>query len=176
MSFRTKLSLVGLEGSVGLFHLLLTPFLLTHCPISPRLSFDSKCSLCIPSLAPGPMQPLSSCFRSHIKCHLLRETSPSHPKSVPLSHRHTCVCTRTHRHTHTHMLALFSIKNLFLIKLIRPFIMACLFVWRRKWQPTPVFLPGRSHGQRSLAGCRPWGCRVGHDSATKPPPPPSCIC
>ena len=25
--------------------------------------------------------------------------------------------------------------------------------WRRKWQPTPVFLPGESHGQRSLAGC-----------------------
>ena len=29
--------------------------------------------------------------------------------------------------------------------------------WRRKWQPTPVFLPGKSHGQRSLAGCIPWG-------------------
>ena len=29
--------------------------------------------------------------------------------------------------------------------------------WRRKWQPTPVFLPGESHGQRSLVGCRPWG-------------------
>ena len=101
MSFRKKLYLVGLEGSVGLFHLLLTPFLLTHCPISPRFSFDSECSLCIPSLAPGPMQPLSSCFRSHIKCHLLRKISPSHPKLVPLSHRHTCVCTRTHRHTHT---------------------------------------------------------------------------
>ena len=28
--------------------------------------------------------------------------------------------------------------------------------WRRKWQPTPVFLPGKSHGQRSLAGCHPW--------------------
>ena len=26
--------------------------------------------------------------------------------------------------------------------------------WRRKWQPTPVFLPGESHGQRSLVGCR----------------------
>ena len=26
--------------------------------------------------------------------------------------------------------------------------------WRKKWQPTPVFLPGKSHGQRSLAGCR----------------------
>ena len=31
--------------------------------------------------------------------------------------------------------------------------------WRRKWQPTPVFLPGKSHGQRSLAGYRPWGCK-----------------
>ena len=29
--------------------------------------------------------------------------------------------------------------------------------WGRKWQPTPVFLPGRSHGQRSLAGYSPWG-------------------
>ena len=26
-----------------------------------------------------------------------------------------------------------------------------------KWQPTPVLLPGKSHGQRSLAGCSPWG-------------------
>ena len=29
--------------------------------------------------------------------------------------------------------------------------------WRRKWQPTPVRLPGKSHGQRSLVGCSPWG-------------------
>ena len=29
--------------------------------------------------------------------------------------------------------------------------------WRRKWQPTPVFLPGKSYGQRSLAGYSPWG-------------------
>ena len=29
--------------------------------------------------------------------------------------------------------------------------------WRRKWQPTPVFLPGESHEQRSLVGCRLWG-------------------
>ena len=31
------------------------------------------------------------------------------------------------------------------------------FPWRRKWQPIPVFLPGKSHGQRSLAGYSPWG-------------------
>ena len=38
--------------------------------------------------------------------------------------------------------------------------------WRREWQPTPVFLPGESHGQRSWTGYSPWGCRVGHDCAT----------
>ena len=30
--------------------------------------------------------------------------------------------------------------------------------WRRQWHPTPVLLPGKSHGQRSLEGCSPWGC------------------
>ena len=29
--------------------------------------------------------------------------------------------------------------------------------WRRKWQPTPVFLPGESQGRRTLVGCRLWG-------------------
>ena len=31
------------------------------------------------------------------------------------------------------------------------------YPWRRKWQPTPAFLPGESHGQRSLVGFSPWG-------------------
>ena len=31
------------------------------------------------------------------------------------------------------------------------------FFWRRQWQPTPVLLPGKSHGQRSLVGYSPWG-------------------
>ena len=30
-------------------------------------------------------------------------------------------------------------------------------LWRRKWQPTPVFLPGESQGWGSLVGCRVWG-------------------
>ena len=39
--------------------------------------------------------------------------------------------------------------------------------WRRAWQPTLVFLPGKFHGQRSLAGYIPWGLqRVGNDWAT----------
>ena len=31
--------------------------------------------------------------------------------------------------------------------------------WNRKWQPIPVFLPGKSHGQRSLVGISPWDCK-----------------
>ena len=31
--------------------------------------------------------------------------------------------------------------------------------WRRKWEPTPVFLPGKCHGQRSLGGYNPWHCK-----------------
>ena len=36
--------------------------------------------------------------------------------------------------------------------------------WRRKWQPTPVFLPGKSHGQRSLVDYSPW-CHKELDTA-----------
>ena len=35
--------------------------------------------------------------------------------------------------------------------------------WRRKWQPTPVFLPGESQGRGGLVGCHLWGHRVGQD-------------
>ena len=36
--------------------------------------------------------------------------------------------------------------------------------WRKAWQPTPVFLPGESHGQGNLAGYSPWGgTESGHD-------------
>ena len=40
--------------------------------------------------------------------------------------------------------------------------------WRRKWQPIPVFLPGKSQGQKGLVGYSPWGPkRVGHNLETK---------
>ena len=38
-----------------------------------------------------------------------------------------------------------------------------LWLWRRKWQPTPVFLTGEFQGQRGLLGCRPWGHTVRHN-------------
>ena len=42
------------------------------------------------------------------------------------------------------------------------------FPWRRKWQPTAVFLPGKSHGQRSLVGYSSCGHKkIEHDLVTK---------
>ena len=52
--------------------------------------------------------------------------------------------------------------------------------WRRKWQPTPVFLPGESLGRGSLVGCRLWGHTVGHDwsdlAAAAVVKEPACQC
>ena len=43
-------------------------------------------------------------------------------------------------------------------RLLNFVILYILYIfWRRQWHPTPVFLPGMSHGQRSLVGCSPWG-------------------
>ena len=41
------------------------------------------------------------------------------------------------------------------------------FPWSGKWQPNPVFLPWKSHGQRSLAGYDPWGCKELDIAVTK---------
>ena len=43
-----------------------------------------------------------------------------------------------------------------LFKSINSLVLSLLY-WRREWQSIPVFLPGESHGQRSLAGYSPWG-------------------
>ena len=49
--------------------------------------------------------------------------------------------------------------------------------WRRKRQSTPVLLPGKSHGQRSLVGYCSWGrIRIGHDLATKRGQLRVCVC
>ena len=37
------------------------------------------------------------------------------------------------------------------------FCLSRLLGWRRQWHPTPVLLPGKSHGRGSLVGCSPWG-------------------
>ena len=52
--------------------------------------------------------------------------------------------------------------------------------WRRKWQPTPVFLPGASQGRGSMVGCHLWGCteskRLSSSSSSSSSSIPLCIC
>ena len=45
-------------------------------------------------------------------------------------------------------------------------IVPCTMLRRRQWHPTPVLLPGKSHGRRSLEGCSPWG-RWGSDTTER---------
>ena len=52
-----------------------------------------------------------------------------------------------------------SVKNLPAVQETRFDPLVRKIPWRRKWQPIPVSLPGKSHGQRSLVGCSPWGCK-----------------
>ena len=71
-----------------------------------------------------------------------------------------------HRQTYQHILihTLFNLVGVKGIKMwvyaLRTGITFMLFYeksWRRQWHPTPVLLPGKSHGWRSLVGCSPWG-------------------
>ena len=53
-------------------------------------------------------------------------------------------------------------ERIFIILLLKlldseKFMVGCYCLQRRQWHPTPVFLPGKSHGWRSLVGCSPWG-------------------
>ena len=50
------------------------------------------------------------------------------------------------------------IKRLFISSLLFAIrVVSSAYLWRRQWHPVPVLLPGKSHGQRSLVGCSPWG-------------------
>ena len=73
-------------------------------------------------------------------------------------HKNMCVCVYIYVYTHMGFPGGSVVKNLFAIKEIRrhgfdPWIRK--IPWRRAWQPTLVFMPGESHGQRSLVGYNP---------------------
>ena len=76
---------------------------------------------------------------------------------------HMCVYTHTHVHTHTHthtysaFLMAQIVKHLLAMQDSQDRSLYWEIPWRREWQPTPVFLPVKSHGQRSLEGYGPWG-------------------
>jgi len=79
-----------------------------------------------------------------------------HINTHRIHHKHICIPP----HTYGASLIAQSVKNLPSVQetWVRLFdSWVGKIPWRRKWQPTPVFLPGESHGQRSLAGYSPWG-------------------
>ena len=47
--------------------------------------------------------------------------------------------------------------------------------WMRKWQPTPVFLLGKFHGQRTLMGYSPWGCKMSDTTEWLTPRVEECL-
>ena len=68
----------------------------------------------------------------------------------------------THAHSHTHI---YMCVCVYIYICICIYIYVCVYIyvclcicWRRQWHPTPVLLPGESHGRRNLVGCSPWGC------------------
>ena len=71
-------------------------------------------------------------------------------------HLRTCIDTCTHSLTHTHkLLRLVKVQSGSFSPL--EIYTSNPFFRRRQWQPTLVLLPGKSHGQRSLVRCSPWG-------------------
>ena len=66
-----------------------------------------------------------------------------------------CVCVHIYIYMHTHTY-IYTNKDLLYICIYNVSNEGLLY-WRRAWQPTPAFLPGEAHGQRSLVGYSPWG-------------------
>ena len=71
---------------------------------------------------------------------------------IPVKHQYTTLYWLFTNFTHGNML---------ILQCMRPGFDSWVrkFPWRKKWQPTPVFLPGEAHGQRSLAGYGPRDCK-----------------
>ena len=55
---------------------------------------------------------------------------------------------------HSSKASILQCSAFFIVQLSHPYMSTG---WRRQWQPTPVLVPGKSHGRRSLVGCSPWG-------------------
>ena len=106
-------------------------------------------------------------------CLLLRGPPLTEVKDVvgqdELPHRYTCPLQPRRSSTHWRESIVFpglgegmSMSSLLMVwKGLQLFIYLFKLIylfWRRQWHPTPVLLPGKSHGWESLVGCRLWGC------------------
>ena len=71
----------------------------------------------------------------------------------------TGVDTYTEIYTYALMFVVYKYMNLerYVTMVNLNLLLSNSIMWRRQWHPTPVLLPGKSHGRRSLVGCSPWG-------------------
>ena len=78
---------------------------------------------------------------------------------------YTCICMAESLHHSPEIITILLISCVVVQSLsrIRLFVTPWTAIRRRQWHPTPVLLPGKSHGRRSLVGCNPWG-RWGSDT------------
>ena len=65
--------------------------------------------------------------------------------------------TQTFKNDNNYSSIGFSMTSQFLKNAMVCLMQSSCHKWRRQWHPTPVLLPGKSHGWRSLVGCGPWG-------------------
>ena len=86
-----------------------------------------------------------------------RKRSPYGGNNAKLSLSRTC-CTNNRHSSKYYTLKFFNWRVIARSQTRMSDFTFTFMHWRRKWQPTPVFLPGESQGWESLVGCRLWGC------------------
>ena len=121
--------------------------------------------MCVPSLGPKIL------FLSFAQHHFSNCSNPQDSYQIPSFHRALQRWTKSPGSITETQINLFPcFKPVYQVSLVLKQLRVCLqcrrprfspwvgnVPWRRKWQPTPVFLPGKCHGRRSLAGYSPWG-------------------
>ena len=126
----------------------------------------SLCCKLVYSLTP-PSRLLGAVFSELMRCCLPgSESSTCPPNKTPLTSGGDCIFWSTaSTYFNTRLADLLASLIAQLVKnlpaMLRPWFDSWVgkICWRRERLPTPVFLPGECHGQRSLAGCSPWVCK-----------------
>ena len=140
---RSSLRFMCIESVMSSSHLIFCPHHLLLPPIPPSIRvFSNESALCI-------RWPQYWSFRFNI--------SPSNEHPGLTSFRMDWLdllavqgtLESLHQH-HSSKASILRCSAFFTVQLSHP-------SRRRQWQPTPVLFPGKSHGRRSLVGCRPWG-------------------
>ena len=96
---------------------------------------------------------LSLCVHVHVHASIVNHISKFESSKLFISRKHLSLFLQG-RNWQSRILSLYVFHFAMLQRDISSYCCTC---WRRQWHPTPVLLPRKSHGRRSLVGCNPWG-------------------